>query len=97
MGIVCRKLRVDLVACIKCGSRRSEVGNIRMRFAREHRIALEALLLRPFHFAVPISALDEAYRDTSTDVAGQLDQEAHRVAPATLVGLQCNAETFPAV
>ena len=67
-----------------------------MRFAREDGVAVQPLLLCPFHFTVPICALDQAYRNAPTNIAGKIDQETHAVATSPLVGLQRHAKTVPA-
>ena len=97
MRIVRCELRVDLIARIECGTRSRQVRHVRMRLARKHRVAFEALLLRPLNLAVPIRTFHQPHRNTPTDVAGKFDQETHGVITAPLVRLQRHAESVPAI
>ncbi len=95
--VVRRELCVDLLARGKRGARASEIGHVGMRLTCKHRIAIDALFLRPFDLAVPVGAFDEAHRNSSADLTCEFLDESHRVAPAPLIRLYGEAESIPTV
>ena len=97
MRVVRRELGVDRLARRERGLRRRKVGHVRMRLAREDRVALEALLLRPLDLAVPVSPLDQTHRYPATDVSGKIGKKTQSVSAAPLVGLQRYTKTVPAI
>lgn len=60
VGVVGGELREYRVLRGKQFARAGEVGDVGMHFAGVGRIAVQAVHLRPFDFAVPIRAFDEA-------------------------------------
>ena len=97
MRVVRRELWVQLVARRQREPRRGEIGHVGVCLAREHGVALEAEFLRVLDLGVPVSALDQAYRDAAVGLLGQLGQETYDVDGASLVGLQREAETVVAL
>ena len=67
-----------------------------MHFARVHRIAVQTIDLRPFDFAVPVSALDEANHQLLFVAPREVDEVINDKRAALLVGLHHEADAVVA-
>ena len=72
--IVRGELRIHALAGAFEQARAGEVGDVGVRFAREHRVAREPALLRALDLAVPVRTLDETQRDAPVGFAQPLHQ-----------------------
>jgi len=88
------KLRIQFVSRIDKQPRTSEVRNVRVRLAREYRIAFEPLLLVMLYFGVPIRSLNQAHGNSSADRLGNIRQELQHIGGPPQVGLNSQAQTF---
>ena len=77
--------------------RAAYVVQIGHRFAGEHRIVVEAALLRALDLGVPIGALDQTDHHPAIERAGEFVDVIDHGFGAFLVGLNCETETVPAV
>ena len=74
VGVVGGELREHGVLRGKQFARAGKVGNVGVHFAGVDRIAVQAVHLRPFDFAVPIRAFDQAYHQFLIVAAGKVNQ-----------------------
>ena len=72
VGVVRGKLGVDMIAMSQQLARTGNVADVRVFLAGEDRITVQPQLLRPFDFAIPISAFDQAHRDFSSVGLGEI-------------------------
>ncbi len=93
--IVGGELGIKPIACGPDLLRAGEIGDIGGYLAGEDRIPVEALLLRMLDLGVPVSAFDQAHRNTAAVTARELDQPRHHVDGAFLVGLHDHAQAIP--
>ena len=63
-----------------------------MHFARVHRVAVKAINLRPFDFAVPVRALDETNHQFLLVAPREVDEVVNDEGAALLVGLDDKAD-----
>ncbi len=90
------ELRVELVPEAEHARGARQVGHIGIRLAREHRIVFVTLELGQLDLGIPVSALDQPYRDPVAGVAGQFGQPVDRRPAAPEIDLQRQAEAVPA-
>ena len=76
--------------------RAGDVVQIRHRLAGEHRIAVEAALLRALDLGVPIGALDQPHHHPPVQAAREIVDIVDHVAGALLIGLDRQAKAVPA-
>ena len=96
VGVVRGKLREDGVLRAEQFARAGEVGDVGMHFARVHRIAVQTIDLRPFDFAVPVGALDEANHQLLFVAPREVDEVINDKRAALLVGLHHEADAVVA-
>ena len=94
VGVVGGKLREHGILRVQQFARAGEVGNIGMDFAGVGRIAVQAVHLRPFDFAVPVRAFDEADHQFLVVAAGKVNQIVDHKGAAFLVCLNDKADAF---
>ena len=89
--------RVHRVGAFQHAPGAGQVAHVGVGLAGEHRIAVVAIHLRALHLAVPVGALDQAHRDPAAVAARQVHGPVDHERGALLVGLDHQAEAFPAV
>ena len=94
VSIVGRELTIKCVRLRKHFGRTRQVGNIRIRLAREHRIIGKTLHLRALDFGIPISALHQTRHDAATMLRGQCRQPIDHMACALLICLHSQTQAF---
>ena len=94
VGVVGGELREHGVLRVQQFARAGEVGNIGMDFAGVGRIAVQTIHLRPFDFAVPVRAFDEANHQFLVVAAGKVNQIVDNEGAAFLICLNDKADTF---
>ena len=92
VGVVRGKLREDGILRGKQFARAGEVGNVGVHFARVNRVAVQAINLRPFDFAVPVSAFHQANHQFLFVAPREVDEVVDDERAAFLVGLDDEAD-----
>ena len=87
VGVVRGKLREDRILRGEQFARAGEIGNVGVHFARVNRVAVQAVHLRPFDFAVPVSAFDEANHQFLFVASCEVDEVVDDEGATFLVGL----------
>ena len=87
MRVVRRELRVELGLLHQQRFGAREIRDVGVALAREHRVAVEAELLRALDLAVPVGTLDEAHGDRAPAAARELAEPLDDVNGPLLVGL----------
>ena len=92
VGVVRGELREDGVLRGEQLARAGEVGDVGMHFARVHRVAVKAINLRPFDFAVPVRALDETNHQFLLVAPCEVNEVVNNERAALLVRLDDEAD-----
>ena len=95
VGVVRGKLRIDAVGHRQQLARAGDVGNVRIRLAREHRIAVEPHHLGALDFGIPVGPLHEPHHDLAVETARERVKPVDHMAGARPVCLDHNAEPVP--
>ena len=96
VGVVGGKLREHGILRGKQFACAGEVGDVGVDFAGVGRIAVQAVHLRPFDFAVPVCAFDQTDHQFLVVAAGKVDQVVDNERTTFLVGLNNETDTFVA-
>ena len=95
--VVGGELRVEHIPCRQHPLGAAQIGQIRRRFSREHRIAFRTAFLGVLDFRIPIGALYEAHHQFAVGLAGCVDQPVDHVNAALLIGLNRQSKAIPAL
>ncbi len=93
--VVRREHRIDAASGLEQRARAGQVADVRVRLAREHRVAGQALHLRALDLGVPVSALDETHRNARAQFARERHDVADHRARALLVRLHGKSQAVP--
>ena len=96
VGIMGGKLRKHRILRRQKLARTRQIGNIGVHFAGVNRIALKAVHLRPFHFAVPIRAFHQAYHQLLFVAPRQIHQIINHKRAALLISLHHKTDAVKA-
>ena len=96
MGIVGRKLRVNVRTFRKQETGTGQVGDVGIAFQGKHRVVRQPLFLGPFDLHVPVGALYQAHGDDAPVFTGQPVETFQQAQRAFLVSLHRKAEPRPA-
>ena len=96
VGVVCCKLREHGVLRFQQFARACQIGNVGVHFACVYRIAVHAVHLRPFDFAVPICAFHQANHEFLVVAARQVHQIINHERAAFLIRLHHKTDAVEA-
>ena len=94
VGVVGGKLWEHGILRVQQFARAGEVGNVGMDFAGVGRIAVQAVHLRPFDFAVPVRAFDQTNHQFLVVAAGKVNQIVDDEGATFLICLNDKADAF---
>ena len=96
MRIVRRELRVERRPRREHPFGAGQVADIGRNLAGEHRVGIEAALLRPFDLGVPIGPLDQPHHQPAARPQGQIREPIEQRQRPLLIGLHRETEPVPA-
>ena len=96
VGVVCGKLWEHGILSIQEFACAGKVGDVGVDFTGVSRVAVHAVYLGPFHFAVPVCAFNQTDHQFLVVASGQVDQVVDNERATFLVGLNNETDTFVA-